>query len=279
MIKQEQKSKCPDVEFVSAYFDGELDPGYPEFAHIKNCSSCRKQLESYQQIADTLKAELAAEVPKRLSERIITRIRKNNFIEQQSYWSWPAIMKIAAMLLLTATVLFLIIPDTAQNNVRNVGPIPEFLNLPENPGSHLTTLDLPNHNRIDNNTGTIDLDHFFPASTNNNNEISFVTEDAGEKPAIISSEVKQVWVVKNLDSGTREFAKFAKNNDLKFTKDSNGDFSTKIKITKIQLVELVRKCQQAGFKLLSPTQPQPEQNLYAGNKDDTVDYQAILTVK
>lgn len=278
MSKQEQKSKCPDVEFVSAYFDGELGPGSPEFRHIKECPVCRKKLESYQQIADTLKAELSAEVPNRLPERIITRIRKNNSLEQKSYWRFPFILKIAAMLILTATVLLLLLPGE-ENNIRDISPIPEFLNLPEDPGSHLTTLDLPGHKRIADNTGAIDLDHFSPASTNNNNEINFVTDDTGEKPAIISPEVKQVWVVKNLESGTKEFVKFAKKDDLRFTKDSNGDFSAKIKISKIQLVELVRKCQQAGFKLLSPTQPQPEQNIFNGNKDDIVDYQAIFTVR
>jgi anti sigma-E protein RseA len=279
MSEEINKIKCPDVEFVSAYFDGELDSASTEFSHIKECPECQKRLQSYQNIADILKKELSSAVPKDLSNRVISGIKRRNHLNRQSNFSFPVFLKIAAMFIIIGLALILILPEeqsvTKLNEKTDVTP--EFLDLKEKPNTHMTTMDFPGRNQVANNNGAIDWKHFFPASTSRNKKINFVEENAKEKPAIISPVVKQVWVVKDLNAGMKKFAKFAKNNHLKLTKDRHKNIKVSLSISKIHLIELVRKCHQAGFKLLSPAQPQPEQNTFTGNKNDMVEYHATFT--
>lgn len=281
-MKKESKLKtCPDIEFVSAYFDNELDSGSAEFAHIKNCPECQKQIQTYQKLADTLKAELSSAVPKDIAKKILNGIEQRKLLEKQPSFNYMAMMKIAAMFIIIGLVWILALPEnTPENNTdKTVDPIPEFLNLQADGNNNLSTLEFPDHKQIAGKNGTIDWDHFFPTSTNQNNEINFVDESKEDQPAEIPPVVIQVWVVKDLNNSLKKFAEFTKNDNLQINKDRNENKEVNLKISKLDLVELVRKCHKAGFKLLSPTQPQPEQNIFTGNKNDIVDYQATFTVK
>jgi len=281
MSKEINQTTCPECELVSAYFDGEIDPASAEFAHIKACPECKKRLQSYQNISDILKEELLSATPKNLSVTILAEVKRRNKARNQHNFRFHFSLKFAAMFILIGLVLIMLLPKkTAETDVKNkIRPLPEFLNLNVQKDNYMTTMKLPNNSGTADNNGTIDWDHFLPASTQPRNEIYFIDENAKEKPAIISPVVKQIWIVKDLNAGMKEFAKLAEKDHIKFTKNRNGNSEINLKISKLQLVELVRKCHKTGFKLLSPTQPQPEQNIFTGNKNDIVSYHATLTQK
>lgn len=279
----EKKTNCPDIEFVSAYFDGELDAASAEYKHIKDCPECREHLDSYQKLADSIKGEFDAAVPNDLAERIISGVKRRNYLEAQpTTLNFPVLMKVAAMFILIACILYLVIPKAPPRPPEvgeDLGAPPEFLNE-DIPSGKLTIMQVPSRERIANTNGSIDLEHFFPASTKASREINFVSDDTEEKPAWIPAAVKQVWVVKEVSSGLKEMEKLANKKEILSTgKNSQGDAELNLKITKLELVNLIRKLHKAGFKLVSPTQPQPEQNTFAGNKDEVVSYKAILTEK
>ena len=280
MSTNTKKLKCPDTECVSAYFDGELSAESAEFAHIKECQECQKCLKSYQVLADKLKEEFAVATPGNLSDRIIAGVKKRSHINSgKNIINFSMLLRVAALFVISAFALFLMLPGNTPENNRptETTPTPEFLNI-DIPQRSMTTMKFPSRDRIAADNGSIDLKDFFPASTSARRKINFVDDDATEKPAFIPKNVKQVWVVKDLDSGIRQFAKFAENNNIKkTTKKNKGNIEVNLKLTKLQLVELVRQCHNAGFKLLSPSQPQPEQTTFAGNKDDIVNYQALFT--
>lgn len=285
MVEMKNKinnKNCPDIEFLSAFFDGELDSSTDEFKHIKDCAECKKHLESYQELADSIKGELSAEVPDNLAERIISGVKRRNKLESQpSSTPFPILLKFAAMVILIGCILYLVLPkeDIPQAPTDNIGPKPQFLNK-NLPIGQLTTLDIPSRKRIEHQTGTIDISHFFPASTNGSRKISFVQNDDKEKPAWIANNVKQVWMVKDINAAMNEMVSLANGKKIiNKGKNTQGDGELNLKLTKLELVNLVRKFHNAGFKLLSPTQPQPEQNTFAGNQNDEVNYEAVLTQK
>lgn len=282
MTVEENKTNCPEVEFVSAFFDGELDPATAEYKHIKDCPECKKHLDSYQELADSIKGEFDIVVPNGLAERIIAGVKRRNQLEAQpETMPFPLLIKMAAMFILIFGVLYVVIPKAPPkpSKVEDLEPKPQFLNDAV-PMGNLTTMDVPSRDRIANNTGSIDLEHFFPSSTRTDHKINFVANDGKEKPAWIPTSVKQVWVVKDVSTGLNKMAKLAnEKNILSMGKNSQGDGELNLKLSKVQLVNLVRQCHKAGFKLLSPTQPQPEQNTFAGNQNDEVTYKAVLTQK
>lgn len=274
-----KKIECPDTEYVSAYFDGELSSESAEFAHIKECPKCQKLIESYQLLADELKKELSVSVPENFADTIIAKVKtRNQQKPERDIFNFPIMLRVAALFVVIGFSLFLVSP---QNSVKSekltkITPAPKFLNL-DIPQHRMTTMKFPSTNRI-HEENSIDLKDFYPTSTGSGHKISFVSDDSVEKPVIIPKNVKQVWVVKDLDSAISKFKKFAKNKNISNTKkEKKGNIEINLTLTKQQLVELVRRCHNAGFKLLSPTPPQPEQNIFAGNKDDIVNYQAILT--
>jgi hypothetical protein len=89
--------------------------------------------------------------------------------------------------------------------------------------------------------------------------------------------VRQTWSVTNLAIAKKIFlASIPVNEKTNASENRNGDLILKVALTKKELAKLVRECSADGFKLLSPTQPQPEQNVFAGDSDTKVFYTAVL---
>ena len=57
---------------------------------------------------------------------------------------------------------------------------------------------------------------------------------------------------------------------------SGKRFSVRFHGTKMQSVRFVRNCKALGCSLLSPVQPQPEQNRFAGHADSVIRYSATF---
>jgi phosphopantothenoylcysteine synthetase/decarboxylase len=97
------------------------------------------------------------------------------------------------------------------------------------------------------------------------------------QPGVITENVRQTWSVANLAIAKKIFLEsLPANVKTNVLRDSDGDLTLKVVLTKKALAELVRKCSAGGFKLLSPSQPQPEQNVFAGDSGAKVHYSAIL---
>ncbi|MBN1865637.1 MAG: hypothetical protein JW808_12135, partial [Victivallales bacterium] len=117
-----------------------------------------------------------------------------------------------------------------------------------------------------------------PASTAPAGMPKFVDDSSDEKPAAINDEVRHIWIAPELKNAPFIIrAAIDKKNIIRLQENDLGDIEAELHISKKQLVTLVRKCHSAGFSLLSPTQPQPEQSLFSGNGDDKVKYLAVFT--
>jgi hypothetical protein len=76
----------------------------------------------------------------------------------------------------------------------------------------------------------------------------------------------------------KAFLRLARGLGIAVFKDSDpyGNALLSCRTTKRNLVELTRRFHDEGFKLLSPSQPQPESTVFPGKASDSVSYQAVL---
>ena len=61
MNTQATSPGCPDIETLSAYFDGEFAPDETVRAHFEACPDCAKRLSDYEFIRRTLAGSLLSE--------------------------------------------------------------------------------------------------------------------------------------------------------------------------------------------------------------------------
>ena len=72
MNDQATSPGCPDLETVSAVFDGELEPGETVRAHLGSCPDCVQRLTDYETIRGVLSRAVAAEPDPGMNARIST---------------------------------------------------------------------------------------------------------------------------------------------------------------------------------------------------------------
>jgi len=73
------KQDCPDRQWLSAYFDNEMESPWKEKmeSHIANCDNCAKQLEAYKKISLSLAPagdELTGEAQQRVLHKLETGV-------------------------------------------------------------------------------------------------------------------------------------------------------------------------------------------------------------
>ena len=65
---------------------------------------------------------------------------------------------------------------------------------------------------------------------------------------------------------------------VRFSRE-NDKLSLSFNATRMQSVKFVRACRLLGYSLLSPVQPQPEQNRFAGEADSMISYHADFVIR
>ena len=124
MNTQATSPGCPDIETLSAYFDGEFVPDETVRAHFEACPDCAKRLSDYEFIRRTLAGALLSEPDPRMNARIAAYVRAENAKlppparpgrreAGDSRTAW--IFRIAALFLLAGFFVFLL-TDRMQTN-------------------------------------------------------------------------------------------------------------------------------------------------------------------
>ena len=124
MNTQATSPGCPDIETLSAYFDGEFVPDETVRAHFEACPDCAKRLSDYEFIRRTLAGALLSEPDPRMNARIAAYVRAENAklppparpgrreaADSRTAW----IFRIAALFLLAGFFVFLL-TDRMQTN-------------------------------------------------------------------------------------------------------------------------------------------------------------------
>ena len=124
MNTQATSPGCPDIETLSAYFDGEFEPDETVRAHFEACPDCAKRLSDYEFIRRTVTGALLSEPDPGMNARIAAYVRAENAKlppparlgrrePEDSRTAW--IFRIAALFLLAGFFIFLL-TDRMQTN-------------------------------------------------------------------------------------------------------------------------------------------------------------------
>jgi len=274
-------TECPGYEDISAYFDGELDVDSPEYSHIKECKYCQSELKAYGMIDTSIKSEFSDAVPDDFAENLIISIRAR---EKSDVCTDPLpfrkFLRVAALFLVCGIVLYSLIPRNRSQITPSLNPTIAkpivFLDKDIPSGGFNDYRFKPSRKYAAGTHNVIDMGKFMHVSTTAYPEKeSFPdTTSTGDPSAIIKPIVNQTWSVDNLHNARNELVKISDPSNLET--DKNGNLVAKFNLTKKELAELVREYETAGFRLISPSQPQPEQTTFAGHPKDKVLYTATF---
>jgi hypothetical protein len=274
--------ECPDFEDISAYFDNELDVTSPEYIHIKTCELCQQELEACRVISLSIKGEFKKAVPDDFADNLITSIRAKEKVDATpKRFPLRTALRVAAMLVLSGIIVYSLITTQSSSTpspiVRKDAVPLVFLNKKTPYSDSLNHRFQPSRRYAAGTENSIDMRNYLHVSTGGDDDegLSGIS-DRSDSVAVIKPIVNQTWSVDNFSMVKGEIAKLA---DLpKIEKNGNGNLVLKCNPTKEELAELVRHFEGAGFRLLSPSQPQPEQVTFSGNKNDKVLYTATFVV-
>jgi hypothetical protein len=273
--------ECPDFEDISAYFDNELDVTSPEYIHIKTCELCQQELEACSKIDFSIKREFREGVPDGFAEGLIASIKAEEMRDASpAPLGFRKILRVAALFFICGVAAYFIISgtDTVVPATSSVDLSPEplvFLNKKE-------VLRAPYHfqplrKAAAGTENSIDMKKFMNVSsgTSGGEYLSGLT-CSNKHTAFIKPVVKQIWSVDNLHRVKDKILEFAVASNIRA--DRKGNLVAQFNLTKKELAEFVRYCKKSGFRLLSPSQPQPEETTFLGNKNDKVSYTATFVL-
>lgn len=274
------KQECPDFEFVSAYFDDELDKSSGEYLHILKCSKCQERVSDYSSIAEALRESLNVEEYDTFGSTIRERFRKQQEKNEEdkshnnSNRFLSNLLKVAAVILIVAIIAYDIYPNS--NDPVADTDIPDLSRVVINDAAVIGNA-IPEN---DTSNG-IDMSSLkFVSYGDNSNFLDISVNKQLENPIEIQPKVKHVWSVKEDLDINKVFLKLTEKvqipkSRVKSTLDNKNEYFL-LTPTKRQLIQLVRLCKAEGFSLFSSQSPQPEQNLFIGKADDQVIYLAIF---
>lgn len=126
MNDQATSPGCPDLETISAVFDGELEPGEIARAHLGSCPDCVHRLADYETIRDVLSRAVSSEPDPGMNARIAAYVRaesagftfsappKRDFSDSRTAWFF----RIAALFILGAFFVYLLTDQMHANRAR-----------------------------------------------------------------------------------------------------------------------------------------------------------------
>ncbi len=130
MNDQATSPGCPDLETISAVFDGELAPDESVRAHLGSCPDCSKRLTDYEAIRGALSRALASEPDPGMNARIAAFVRaesagfaplaprERDFSNSRTAWMF----RIAALFLLGCFFVYLLTDQIHANRAKSARP-------------------------------------------------------------------------------------------------------------------------------------------------------------
>ena len=258
------------MEEISAYFDGESSSPERLRTHLAECPRCRACLESLARMDFSIRKRVRQETgtDREISEKILARVKKELPSGRKSF----LVRRFPSPVLWRAACLFLIAGATGYfswSEYRESKRIPRETSVA--PSAAVPASISPVSSR--------------PVQLSDLSGIRFSSDGAGlpfssgQPYQPIRDYVRHVWVF----SGDAEQAlrRILKEVGLPETcmKRSADGIDVAFKGEKIRAVRFVKACAAAGFRLLSPDQPQPEQTSFTGRADEPVLYRAAFPGK
>lgn len=297
--------ECIPVEILSRYFDGEDVLSAKDRSHLKHCRICTGILDDFVRLDQTLKNVAMQQMDHDFDARMLNSVKRKIAAEEirasrSSHFAWG--LRIAALLALGTGFAFLMhreITDSSNHAMSGAGRNGVGSVTTLAPGEYRNPVmsAAPMHSRDTlekTSFGTIDLDQIVPANIQFRAEHPEATPLPRERfagqpilprktelPAQIHADVTHTWVTPASLQSIRSFLEnLRKTPGLHFV---TGDVVCKDKIASVTLtlnrreaVLLTRALQQAGLKLLSSRQPQPEQTIFIGTGNEPVNYTALF---
>ena len=274
-----EKMKCPTPETLSAVFDRECTEE-TILRHVRECDACRTHLKELEQLDRTLKLALEQETPADISERILAGIRTRQDARKRKFNFYSRLLmpaRVAALFAVLGVVGYMIWNDMADSD-SGAPVLPPRVAQSAGAGAELGVPDpvSPAFRKL----GSIDAADLAAASFSNTPSAVYPPEgNLAENYVPIPDEVNQMWSVparsvdfrQNLMSLIQSLGIPSKAVSFK---EGEGQFAVRFRGTKMQTVRFVKTCKALGYSLLSPVQPQPEQNRFAGNADSVILYEA-----
>ena len=284
------RDNCADVgtEELSAGFDGELsgDRQKEISDHLDLCLECRKKFDAYIAIDKKIKeAVFVATEEEQLRQRLLVGVRTKlatakNAAGKRSglIWMSPVFLRIAASVIVCIGLGVYAVGKFYGAGAGNIdsGVVSS--------GTHNSFADDTSRYRAKNSgSGSISLPDFTAAGYNGRRNSAISNPQPPLKdssPEYITNNVRHVWVVGNLNNVVDDIRDFARKHDIPVNKvvmsenhRKNG-IKVNLRLTKKQLIELVRHCADSGLELVTPQAPQPECRKFFGNLDVPVQYNA-----
>ena len=284
-------TNCPDSEVLGAWFDGELPKNSPEAKHIRECPLCTRQLQLFELFEKTLKRRFTSVEDNELILRITAGVHKKleegeKSIKSHHFMSMAFRIAASVVICASAAVFFLqdnpVADDSGQLTPatslasKSSGDFPYYTDSQSKLGSLTSSNAIPLHKLVSVDYGNTSSPVFEAAK-----QMGKLAKSK-DKPVAIAPEVKQVWIVKD-PAATRKLINEVLNKEevpqvYRRMAMTGKSLEMSTKLTKMQLIKLVRSCTSAGYDLVSPEAPQPEQNVFKGKADDPVLYNAVFIV-
>jgi hypothetical protein len=298
------KRECPGSEMLSLWLDGELDQEerVQVEAHLRSCPDCRKWVDADKRIDEAFTRYLDQSLHRDLPFRILAGVRRE--LEREPIGTvspfphrthlGPSFFRIAASIVVGIGAVLLSIRFFSENHSsgsssglpRVSAPIPsmESSDAFDHAVTNRDIRFLGNRResaQLGHDHGAVALTEMTAVSSDGKLRDAITSAQGLDRvPQSIAANVHHVWAVQDLDSVQRDIAVFAEKNQiaekkrvLAENKKGNG-VKLNLRLTKGQLVDLVRECSESGMELLSPQPPQPETSLFTGDADTVVQYNA-----
>ena len=274
---------CIAPENLSALIDGEYELTPKESEHLKHCKICSALLKSFQAVADAVGKTLDFECPERLSERLVLGVReklgreeRKKAADHRHFWSWAT--RIAAMLVLLGLIGYFAFKDGGvASGYKKASPeevvvAPGGSNAEWRPAPPKYGIDITNTRLAATNAPSVKFSDAAVAQV--------------EKVAKIEPKVRQLWIYdrkQKLADVERTLRNVIGKLSIPWSsvKMNVSPGSTELKaffnINSYQTVLLARALKDAGYSLVSPVQPQPEQTHFIGTGREEIDYSLIFS--
>ncbi len=279
--------ECLSIGNLSAELDGEYHFSPEEQQHLAHCDRCRNLYESFRVIDDAVSKSLAVNCPRDAAYRIRKNVNRRldslaPMNEHRPIRFSALVAKVAAAVVFAAMAGYLIFIDNPyfDNASETPAPVPsaEVAKTPAPAEKELAPL-LP---------GGIDIRNLRLAAAGEPAAFRFI-EPAdvpvkAENAAVIPPAVKHVWQFNSAwkTERTETLVRDALEkagiplDQVRIAVTSERGLRVNLQLTRQQCVLLTRLLAARQFQLVSPTQPQPEQRLFAGTGREPVEYEAVL---
>jgi len=277
---EQKKAECPSRELLSAFYDGEASPETLG-SHIETCPVCRTVLNDFARLDSLLGKALDAGTPPDLPERILVKVKtaiENSPKKKKFNIYSPAMIygRIAALVAVLGIAGVIIWNDYSAKNAPPV-QTPRVMHTamtetelspaPSSPRAHSASIDV-------NDLSTVNF-----SNIRDRNLTHMHTAADQTARAVIPDEVKQMWIIPENSDFPKMLPAILQAAGISPAKvrcihKNDGNYTLEFPATKLESIKFVRLCKRTGYSLLTPGQPQPEQNSFAGNASDRITYSA-----